>query len=209
MAETIEITAVNQQRDTWYNPLIGEKLEAIEHKNVFQLTDAGLLKASELTGKELCYGIIPKQFAAIEGEVIAVNNIERFPLVQRHIKFLVEVRRFVVKEDVHKYNRHGEIVSTILRKGEVWEEMYDKPNHLIKVDNLVDIKKIQDINKSTLLLPAFECTETIPAKESAYFNERREDVRKQYIRKMKNLEKLKGEINNLEFLLDINNENEE
>jgi hypothetical protein len=205
---TIEITSINQFRESWYNQCLGGKFEVTEKRTFYELTEKGLEKLNQIQ-PEICYAIVPKQFASLEGQVIVSNNIQTFPLVQKHIKFITEVRRFVVTEDVNIYNRQGEVTSSIVTKGQVFEERYDKPNQIIQVDEegrtLMHFE-LKELNKSTLLLPAFECNETIPAKESRYFTLRKKAIESEYVKKMRSIELMQSEIANLEFLLDVKKE---
>lgn len=202
---TIEILEPNKERETWYNNFVGSKFNAIATNSLFILTKSSLKKISDNRGVPIISACVSKNNAAIEGEMIKKNKIDTFPLVQRHIKFLTEVRKFVVNKDITRtIDRDGNTI-TIHKEGDVFEEKYDKPNVIVKMEDGKIIReiKLKELNNNTILLSSFECNETIPAKESLYFTQRKNAVQKEYVRKRKKIEKLQDEIVNIEYMLDI------
>lgn len=204
---TIEITGVNESRDTWFNDCFGVKFQATSHRGgrLFYLTYDSLKKVRELTGFNYLSCTVYVKYATPEGEEEKEDDLNTFPLVPRHIKFLTEVRVFKVDKDIKAHNRKGDVLKTILSKGDVYVEKHDKPNVIVKIENnrIVEEINIKDINKSSLLLPAMSCEETIDAKESGYFLVTKKQLEKKYRARMKKLEQIETEISHIEHLLDI------
>lgn len=202
----IEVLQKNQKVEgAWYNDFIGEKFLAKDMGNVYLINSDSLKKV--LDRYVLC-AMIPKEYAEIEGQEIRDKNIETFPLVPRHIKNIIEVRKFTVTKDITRtVGRNGE-TETIKAEGDVYEEMYDKPNVIVKMEDgkIAGVIKLKELNNNTILLTSFKCDETISAKESLYFTQRKKEIEKQYARKRKKVEQLNDEIGNLEYMLDINPE---
>ena len=220
MSETIEIeiSCINSKRETWFNSLVGERFEAKKSKhynNHYELTEHGLMDLTKKIGKGFALAVIHSNFAStVEQEAVRnFNNLFMiFPTAVRHLR---EIRTFRVTGDYHTFDRSGNnIIATFFREGDIYEEVFDKPNTIVKVegekrDDGKGVEyKLQYINQSNFLLPLFEELEAIPVKESKTFAERKEGLANSYKRTRTVVYKGMLKLQELRFLLDIENEEE-
>lgn len=200
----IEILQRAEGRDAWWNAFIGDKFEAVVRDNYYELTKKSIMKLN-VTGNSYVKAIITFDYAAEVGEAIKKFNIPKIPVVPRNIHFLQEVRVFRATATYGVENRRGEIVQTIFVEGDLFEEMWDKPNYIRKVGTNTTFK-LKDINESTILLPKFEYVEEIDAKESQYFTTNKEKLFEGYKKDMNKLARLNEKLTMTRFMLDIDDE---
>ena len=206
---TIEILGMDSSRATWWNEFVGETFEAIEvSRTLFALTPKGCENLRQRAGQieTIFSAMIHVNFACIYGEVVERVGIPTFEIHPKNINYLMQVRVFRATEDFNRYDRTGTtILSTPLKKGDLFEEMFDKPNCLTKIEGEGERGSwnLHEINQMVLILPKFELENTIDVKESQYFETQKKKLAPAYKRTRNAIARANEKLNELRFLLNI------
>lgn len=214
----IEVTRKNAGRETWYNLFVGTRFKAIpsvHYKGHYELTKEGLEELSKKLDKTISKAVISEVCATPVGDKAKEVFLNTFMIFPKAVKYIRHVRLFRATKDYHMYDRGGEnIIGTFFREGDIFEEVFDKPNKIVKVQGAVrdDLEgseyELKYINESDFLLGMFEELEEIPVKEGTLFTRRREALAKSYKNTMTSIAKAQRKAEELRFLLDIEDDND-
>lgn len=223
-----------KESEAWWNNFIGFTLEVKVVQVVSFKTGDVILFALTQNAKDFLRnnnGVSLLQ-AAISSDYVEFANKsllktsekepDKFELHPKNIKTLREVRVFVATKDYHEYNKEKDntgktflgtkITYTYFKKGDRFEEMFDKPNLILKSRgknmNIVagDTYGIESINTFKELSDCFELECVIPTKESNYFEIKKKSLGQQYKRTRRAIADANEKLTDLKFFLDITDE---
>jgi len=204
---TIEIIRPLEGRNTWYNEYVGKKLKATDKWNNYFICNSNDVK--EMTGADIYVALIPKENAIIEGENVQAYSDKQMYKYPPKLYVLREARTLIANKNHNRYDRKGAIIDSYFKKGEVFEEMFDKPNNF-KGKECGLVFSVNDINKSKIIIEILdEQEEMIDVRETKYYQDNLEKLKKTYVSTQKSIEKQKIKLREFGFLLEIENEEED
>lgn len=201
----IEILETCPERATWFNQFVGQKFEAVDCGGYFRLTQKSINEVNTKEGRVTAIQLaVSREYAEIDGEKIKKHQMQTIFLYPRGMNHLREARRFVVNKTINKTDRRGNVIGTILNEGDVYEEMFDKPNHIAKVlpTGYIESISLKEINQSSQLLPAFDIEEEmVCVKTTRYFEAKEKTLKTSFNKTVKSFSKTKIKLQELAYLL--------